>query len=197
VGLIKRNRLLCSLLVLGLVSTAASQNPTQVSLKRLWRPAVYHDLKLGSATKGDVERKLGLSSSCAYEESDRHPLVCNYPVKAELNGDLRIYFVKDRLIGVVLEYPTSNREETLRFFGGKFIQVRYSWDMCCDNTDCPLYLEPKGDVITLQDPSRGMLIWLNDEKKEKVDRITFEPRPIDVVQQSSCKTKKSKQQPSK
>jgi len=58
-------------------------------------------------------------------------------------------------------------------------------------------LDPKGDTITLQNASRGVVIWLNDEKKEKVERITLKAEPIPVVKQSSCTKPKEAATPKK
>lgn len=120
-----------------------------------WAPAIYHGLKLGSATRADVLRALG-APDAAKKTKDGEQLT--YHARGEHKGDLTLQLSRAGVLNAVEEaFPVAiPRTHAYRGFGKDAVTAHYSIAACAGGA---LYRDPRGRLELTLYPRLGLMLW--------------------------------------
>lgn len=130
-----------------------------------WTPATYRGLTVGSSSKEDVLRVLGIPSSISKDSDSGEPL-WTYRVSDPFPGSLEAYIKGGTTLGgLTLSLSRQvTRTEIIKMFGPNY---RYSKRPTAS-----------GPLEMMAYPDRGIAIILQFENNEVADLIIYSAKPV-------------------
>jgi hypothetical protein len=162
---LRKVRIATILLLAALLSGQAPSLHAQKKQAPAWTPAAYRGLTVGSSSKEDVLRVLGMPSSISKDSDSGEPL-WNYQVSDPFPGSLEAYIKGGTILGGFTLRPSRQvtRAEIIKMFGPNY---RYSKRPTAS-----------GSLEMLAYPDRGIAIILQFENNEAVDLIIYSAKPV-------------------
>lgn len=153
--------LFLTVLVSGLVpSLHAQKKPSLV-----WAPATYRGLTVGSSSKEDVLRVLGVPASISKDSDSGDPL-WNYQVSNPFPGSLEAYIKGGTMLGGFTLRPSRlvTRAEIIKMFGPNYSYSKRP--------------TASGPLEMLTYPDRGIAIILQFENNDAVDLVIYSAKQV-------------------
>jgi len=161
-----RNELRAAILLLvALFSGQATSLHAQKKPASTWMPATYRGLTVGTSSKGDVLRVLGIPASITKDSDSGEPL-WNYQVSDPFPGSLEAYIKNGTTLGGLTLTPSRpvTGAEITRLLGPNYLYSKRP--------------TASGPLEMLAYPNRGIAIILQFKNNEAVDMIIYSAKPV-------------------